>query len=293
MRPWLVVAALLFVLTNVIVRTHQSPELRTAISKAKKNGLDSIFLKKVTASSDATFHERAVMINVTNYASKPDYKSQYNRKSVKTVKAFMAQHQTLLRSVQKKTSVPKEVVASILWIESKCGQNFGKYHVPSVFLSVILAADSQYVQKSINHVFTSTKTDSSEIDSVRALIQRRANKKVQWALVELKALQEIDKRKVMNVSTLKGSWAGAFGFPQFLPSSYLSWAVDGDGDGDIDLYTLSDAAHSIGNYLKANGWGPKKLSKRAAVHHYNNSDAYVNAVFTLAGKLTPKTKRRK
>ena len=56
-------------------------------------------------------------------------------------------------------------------------------------------------------------------------------------------------------STLKGSWAGATGYPQFLPSMYLRLAVDGDGDGRIDIWNSEpDALASIGNYLAKAGW---------------------------------------
>lgn len=56
---------------------------------------------------------------------------------------------------------------------------------------------------------------------------------------------------------LKGSWAGATGYPQFLPSMYLRLAVDGDGDGRRDIWTSeADALASIGNYLINAGWKP-------------------------------------
>jgi membrane-bound lytic murein transglycosylase B len=58
-------------------------------------------------------------------------------------------------------------------------------------------------------------------------------------------------------STLVGSWAGAFGNPQFLPSVYLRVAVDGDGDGDRDIWTSeADTLHSIANYFHDAGWRP-------------------------------------
>ena len=54
---------------------------------------------------------------------------------------------------------------------------------------------------------------------------------------------------------LKGSWAGAFGNPQFLPSVYLTTAVDGDGDGDRDIwYSRADTLASIANYFRLAGW---------------------------------------
>lgn len=56
-------------------------------------------------------------------------------------------------------------------------------------------------------------------------------------------------------SQLQGSWAGAFGYPQFLPSVYLRLAVDGDGDGRAEIWRSEpDALASIGNYLHSAGW---------------------------------------
>ena len=56
-------------------------------------------------------------------------------------------------------------------------------------------------------------------------------------------------------SVLKGSWAGAFGYPQFLPSVYLAVAEDGDGDGRADIWSSeADAIESIGAYLRRAGW---------------------------------------
>lgn len=58
-------------------------------------------------------------------------------------------------------------------------------------------------------------------------------------------------------SRLKGSWAGATGYPQFLPSVYLRLAVDGDNDGDADIWNSQpDALASIANYLSNAGWKP-------------------------------------
>lgn len=58
-------------------------------------------------------------------------------------------------------------------------------------------------------------------------------------------------------SRLKGSWAGATGYPQFLPSMYQRLGVDGDGDGRVDIWTSeADALASIGNYLVKAGWRP-------------------------------------
>jgi lytic murein transglycosylase len=76
---------------------------------------------------------------------------------------------------------------------------------------------------------------------------------------ELFERELIDLLKIADTgvprSTLVGSWAGAFGNPQFLPSVYLRAAVDGDGDGDRDIWNSeADTLHSIANYFRDAGW---------------------------------------
>jgi len=74
---------------------------------------------------------------------------------------------------------------------------------------------------------------------------------------ELDALLEIADKNLATPDQLRGSWAGAMGQPQFLPSSYLTYAIDGDGDGKANIWTSEpDTLASIANYLKANGWQP-------------------------------------
>jgi membrane-bound lytic murein transglycosylase B len=73
---------------------------------------------------------------------------------------------------------------------------------------------------------------------------------------ELIALLKMVDRGVPTYR-LKGSWAGAFGNPQFLPSVYLRLATDGDGDGDADIWTSdADTLASIANYFRDSGWRP-------------------------------------
>ena len=66
---------------------------------------------------------------------------------------------------------------------------------------------------------------------------------------------EILDRGDIDVSRMRGSWAGAMGQPQFMPSSYLKWAEDFDDDGRSDIWSSPpDVFASIANYMKAHGW---------------------------------------
>ena len=70
----------------------------------------------------------------------------------------------------------------------------------------------------------------------------------------LTALQILEKDHITRTA-MTGSWAGAMGQTQFMPSSYMKWAVDGDGDGRRDIWTsVPDALASTANYLKQHGW---------------------------------------
>ncbi|XKM14030.1 lytic murein transglycosylase [Orbaceae bacterium ac157xtp] len=74
----------------------------------------------------------------------------------------------------------------------------------------------------------------------------------------ISALQILQKGNIAK-SEFKGSWAGAMGQNQFMPSSYLAYGLDGDGDGKIDIWNnMSDIFASIGNYLATVGWNEKE-----------------------------------
>jgi len=72
---------------------------------------------------------------------------------------------------------------------------------------------------------------------------------------ELLAALEMVARHGISIAAMKSSWAGALGQPQFLPTSYLAHAADGDGDGKADIWNSdADTLASIANYLKHYGW---------------------------------------
>jgi membrane-bound lytic murein transglycosylase B len=86
---------------------------------------------------------------------------------------------------------------------------------------------------------------------------------------------------------LLGSPSGAFGNPQFLPTSYLRHGADGNGDGVVDLFTIDDAAASAARFLAASGWSPgiSRAQQRQVIWHYNRSDAYIDAVLGLSDRI--------
>lgn len=137
-----------------------------------------------------------------------------------TARRKRTEHRDLLGRVEATYGVPASIVVSIWGLESNFGRFTGTY--PTVPALATLAYDPR-----------------------RSTLFRR----------ELfDALRIVDQGHV-TLANLKGSWAGAMGQPQFMPSSYLRHAEDFDGDGKADIWSnTADVFASIGNYLKAAGW---------------------------------------
>src|SRR5262249_33531080 len=104
---------------------------------------------------------------------------------------------------------------------------------------------------------------------------------------EVLGLFRLAERERIDPLSVRGSSAGAFGLPQFLPTSYLHFGVDGNGDGQVSLYDADDAIASAAHYLSANGWRPglSYADQRRVIWSYNHSDAYIDTVLWLAGQI--------
>jgi len=132
----------------------------------------------------------------------------------------LAQHRELLARVRARFGVPPEYVIAIWRVESGFGANFGSFSV---------------------------------IESLATLAF--AGRRQDFWRKELMAAMRLAERGEVPVSRLIGSWAGAMGHTQFMPSAYLAKATDFDGDGKRDLWSsLPDVFASTANYLAQAGW---------------------------------------
>lgn len=252
------------------------------IKELINEGIDSNFIYRTLNHPNTTFNERYVKINVNNFASKPDYSSNWSREAIEKTVKFINNNNEILHLAEINYNVPKEIIASILFIETKHGAFLGNNNLLSVYYSTALCNENVFIAKNKESLKENFSGNDEEFNSLLNKIEERSQKKSKWAIQQLKALYEIERNSNISIYDLKGSWAGAFGMSQFIPSSYLSWAVDGNNDGYINLFETTDAIFSVANYLKSNGWNSVEESNRKAVFHYNNSSAYVEAVFKLA-----------
>jgi membrane-bound lytic murein transglycosylase B len=143
-------------------------------------------------------------------------------RTVRTAREFATKHRALLRRVSGVYEIPASMLVSVWGLESNFGRFTGTY--PTVAALATLAYDPR-----------------------RSSLFRR----------ELFDALTILDRGHITLHEMKGSWAGAMGQPQFMPSSYLRYAVDFDTDGRADIWTTeADVFASIANYLHAVGWEP-------------------------------------
>ncbi|HEO64761.1 MAG TPA: hypothetical protein ENI73_02725, partial [Spirochaetes bacterium] len=135
---------------------------------------------------------------------------------------------------------------------------------------------------------------NSSIEEVALYIDKIVKNRKNWGYKQIRSLLIMAYKNSVNIHRLRGSWAGAFGYCQFIPSSFLIWARDGNDDGVINLYHLEDALASTGNYLNKAGFvaGNKKLIHKA-IHAYNHERIYVYTVDKYATTLQKLTGRYK
>lgn len=130
------------------------------------------------------------------------------------------ENKVLLAGIEHDYGVPPEIIMGIWGIETDFGNNFGDANVFEALTNLGYRANRQ-----------------------------------SFACTELLAAIDIVAKKNVPASRMVGSWAGAMGHPQFLPSNYLTLAVDRDGSGAPDLWnSLPDAFASAANHLVNDGW---------------------------------------
>jgi membrane-bound lytic murein transglycosylase B len=256
------------------------------INDLRSQGGDSAFIKMIVNDPRTAFNETLVKINVIGTKKKADYSHNTTDAATRAVREFMQKHDSIFTLAEKKYGVPREVISALLFVETKHGNNTGMHHVASVYLSVAMCNQQEYIDKNKQALREQFEGSAEELQALEAKIDERAQKKAKWALKELLAMQQMSKLSPKPVLALYGSWAGAFGIPQFLPSSYIRSAVDGDGDGRINLFEITDAIFSVGNYLKTANWGESTERQRKALYAYNNSDDYVSAILSLARRAS-------
>ena len=162
------------------------------------------------------------------YNNQPEFKITFrdyqkrniNTKRIEKGKRLLVKHKDIFNQIKTKYSVPAEIIVAIWALESNFGYFTGSFNI---------------------------------IEALTTLSFESRRKK--FFKKELFNALKILENNYIDSNSLKGSWAGAMGQSQFMPSSYLNYAVDFDNDGKLDIWNSNaDVFASIANYLKAHGW---------------------------------------
>lgn len=250
-----------------------------------QNKFDQGFIRELKKTYESADFQNVTELNLLLFLRKTDdHGVQVTADAADKVRGFLEQNHDVFLATEKYYGVSAEVVASLLYIESRYGKNLGRFQLASVFVHLI-QLDRRDLLQHFQTAGALRFTDRVSKIEKRKISERRATK-VKWALGELRALESVYKEKGRIALEMRGSFAGAFGLSQFLPSSYAKWARSFQPGGPPNLAEPADAIASTAFYLKENGWRKKKATHLKALLNYNNSHDYANAILKLAELAT-------
>ncbi len=143
---------------------------------------------------------------------------------------FWRDNQSTLERAEKEYGVPPEIIVGVIGVETIYGRNTGNFRVMDAITTLAFDFPS-------NHP--------------------RAKERSEFFKDEIEQFLTLQSRRGADPFTAKGSYAGAMGMPQFMPSSRAKYAIDFDGDGKVDLWdSPADVIGSVANYLKVFNWQP-------------------------------------
>lgn len=252
--------------------------LKEKIKKDLKGIVPEDYIENLFSSSELTYLPNIMTKSLTWKEVELPYHQFLEEERIERAKNFIEENKELLEDIEFVFGVEKEVITAIFLVETDLGRRTGNYPVINVFYSLALSGEKDLFVKFI---------DGSEISLDDPLIQKRWERRSNWGYKELLYFLQIAYQNNWNPFSIKGSIFGAFGFPQFVPKSYLIYGYDWDKDGKVDLYSLEDALASIANYLKTEGYkkDADRDYKKRIIMKYNISEPYAETVLTIAEKL--------
>ena len=225
--PWLALAGVCSLLQPAVAEDYkQSPQVAEFITEMTRDyGFAGEQLESLFAQVE---RKQAILDAISRPAEKvkpwKDYRPIFiTDKRITQGAAFWKQHEATLARAEAEYGVPAEIIVAIIGVETFYGGNTGSWRVMDALST--LAFDYP----------------------PRAPFFRK----------ELREFLLLTREEQVDPITLKGSYAGAMGLPQFMPSSFRAYAVDFDGDGHINIWTNPvDAIGSVASYFKQHRWQP-------------------------------------
>jgi membrane-bound lytic murein transglycosylase B len=170
--------------------------------------------------------------------------------------AWIAANKAAFVKAEKEYGVSKEALTAVMRIETNLGSYVGFTPIFNVFATGV-----------VNDSESRWGSDANNLES----------------LVKYCYQSQID------CLGLKGSYGGAFGYSQFLPYSVMTWGVDGDKDGKVDMFNMADVIPTTANFLKVHGWAKTTASRLKALgRYYGSSKGYPDVTLNYGEALKKK-----
>ena len=217
---------ILFVLfsNSMLADYSEHPEAKDVIKTlVSEHGFDESYVIKILQTAKKQERILKSMSSPAEFTWTWDrYKKLFlEEQRISNGKKFIKENTALFIKVEREFGVPKEIITSILGVETRYGKIKGNYRV----LDSLATLGFDFPRRS--------KFFKSEL--IQFFILTRENN--------------------LDINAVQGSYAGAMGYGQFISSSYRAYAIDYDGDGYADLFnSVPDAVASIANYLQKHGW---------------------------------------
>ena len=219
-------SSILFIFICLTSNSHSNDNFNKWLLNYKQFAINQGVTKKTV---DEAFKNTKLLKRIIKYdRNQPEFiektkvyvGKRVNKQKVIYAKKLIKNNNNLLNKVEKKYKVPKNYLVALWGIETVFGKHKGKVDIISALATL-------------------------SFDKRRSSYFSR----------ELITLLKLIDKKIVSLDDLKGSWAGAHGNFQFMPTSIKNYAIDYNKDGKIDLYTsLEDSFASAANYLKKIGW---------------------------------------
>lgn len=248
-----------------------------------RDGFDPAGITQLYDRPGVYFEGKGVSRFLVHRESRLNYDQFTRKKSIKRALKYMENHQTALERTEKEYGVDKEIITAILLVETRLGTFLGGPSILNTLSTIAALADPD-----VRGMFWKNISKSKAV--TREQLEKWVARKSIWAYNELKAFLKYTAQVNMDPTSVSGSYSGAMGIAQFMPSNVIIFARDGDGDGRIDVFNHADAITSIASYLKHYGWHPGIDRKKAykVIYHYNHSSQYVKTILKVSDLLKPK-----
>jgi membrane-bound lytic murein transglycosylase B len=246
-----------------------------------KEGFNKEYINRIYSSNNITYEFNSVTLFFTVSEYKLDYDKFLGKEYVVNGIKYINRYKKTFDYFEEQFSVPPEIITAILTIETRLGSYTGNRPVLSS-LSSVAALKNDYVKKMVKKSVPSGKNRYSG-----KKFNDRADKRAKWAYSELKKFIAYCIENDIEPVQITGSYAGAVGIPQFMPSNISAYGEDGNFDGKKDLHNHNDAIASVAKYLKKHGW-KKNISDGNALSvilKYNKSMPYAQTVLKLSSLL--------